>query len=210
MRLENPLRLAGMVAMLAGGLLIVSDLLRLYVTILASQDTINSLFLYEGWVGVLLAVIVQLSLFGIYASQARASGILGLMGLILALVGVQLAMGASFIFPFNRPIVWPWQATEYSEEPLSAILVLGLSFVLGCVLLGLGTFRARVHSHLAAALLIIGALILLTPLPLDDVVFAAGLIWIGYEMFAGRSKEARNVRRDEAPFDDATTGQARS
>jgi predicted MFS family arabinose efflux permease len=119
-------------------------------------------------------------------------------------------MGSSFIFPFNRPIVWPWQDTGYSEEPLSAILVLGLSFVLGCVLLGVVTFRARIYSQLAAALFLAGALIILTPLALDDVVFAAGLIWIGYEIFAGRSEEARNLRRSEPRFDDATAGQAHS
>ena len=119
-------------------------------------------------------------------------------------------MGASFIFPFNRPIAWPWQDTGYSEEPLSAILVLGLSFALGCVLLGVVTFMARIYSQLAAALFLAGALIILTPLALDDVVFAAVLIWIGYEIFAGRSEEARNLRRGEPRFDDATAGQAHS
>ena len=210
MRIENPLRLGGMVVMLAGGLLIVSDLLRLYVTNFAGQDTVNGLFLYEGWVGVVVAVVTQLSLFGLYAAQARGSGMLGLIGLVLALIGVELTMGASFIFPFNRPIVWPWQAAEYSEEPLSAILLLGLTFVLGCLLLGAGILKARIYSQLATALFMAGALILLTPLALDDVVFAASLIWIGYEIFTGRSEEVRDLRRSGSRFDDATAGQARS
>jgi hypothetical protein len=58
------------------------------------------------------------------------------------------------------------------------------------VLLGAGTFRARIYSQLAAALFLAGALILLTPLALDDVVFAAGLIWIGYEIFAGKKERS--------------------
>src|SRR5204863_9376491 len=135
---------------------------------LANQDIISGLFLIEGWAGVLLAVVVQLGIFGLYAPQARAVGIVGLIGLILASIGIELAMGSSFIFPFDRPIVWPWQDATYGEEPLSAILVLGLSFVLGCVLLGVGMLRARVYSWIAAALFIVGAMILLTPLALDD------------------------------------------
>jgi hypothetical protein len=93
-------------------------------------------------------------------------------------------------------------------SPSSTLVASG--FVLGCVLLGAGTFRARIYSQLAAALFLAGALILLTPLALDDVVFAAGLIWIGYEIFAGKSEVARNLRRCEPRCDDATAGQARS
>jgi hypothetical protein len=204
MKLENPVRWGGFVAILAGVLLIVSDLLRLYITNLASQSTVESIFLFEGWVGVLLAVVMQLGLFGLYAPQARAVGIIGLVGLIFALIGIELAMGASFIFPFTRPIIWPWQDVEYAEEPLSAILVLGLSFVLGCVLLGTGMFRARVYSRAATALLIVGALILLTPLALDDVIFAVALAWLGYEVYAGKSEDASNLRANEASFGDTT------
>ncbi|MCA1731298.1 MAG: hypothetical protein LC751_18445 [Actinobacteria bacterium] len=135
---------------------------------------------------VILAVVMQLGLVGLYASQARAAGILGLLGLIVALIGIELVMGASFVFPFARPIVWPWQVEEYAEEPLSAVLVLGLSFVVGCVLLGVSIIRARAYSRAAAILFIVGALILLTPLALDDVIFAVGMAWLGHEIFVGK------------------------
>jgi hypothetical protein len=193
MLLRTPVQLGGLAAIIAGALLVLSDLSRLYITNFAGQSTVNRIYLFEGWVGVILAVVMQLGLVGLYASQARAAGILGLLGLVVALIGIELVMGASFVFPFARPIVWPWQVEEYAEEPLSAVLVLGLSFVLGCVLLGVSILRTRAYSRAAAILFIVGALILLTPLALDDVIFAVGLAWLGYEIFAGKREEASQL-----------------
>ena len=190
MRVENPVRLGGFAAILAGVLLVVSDLLRLYIVNLAGTAVLDSIFFVEGWVSVLLAVVVQLGLVGLYAPCARAAGILGLIGLILASVGIELTMGSSFAFPFDRPTVWPWETEEYWEEPLAAILVLGLSFVLGCMLLGIAMLRARVYPRAAVALFIVGALILLTPLALSDVIFAVALVWLGYAIYARRGEEA--------------------
>jgi hypothetical protein len=190
MRVQNPVRLGGFAAILAGVLLVVSDLLRLYIVNLAGTAVLDSIFFVEGWVSVLLAVVVQLGLVGLYAPYAKAAGILGLIGLILASVGIELTMGSSFAFPFDRPTVWPWETEEYWEEPLAAILVLGLSFVLGCVLLGIAMLRARVYPRAAVALFIVGALILLTPLALSDVIFAVALIWLGYAIYARRGEDA--------------------
>jgi hypothetical protein len=47
MKSLNPLALGGFAAMLAGGLFVISDLLRLYVVNLANQDIVSSLFLIE-------------------------------------------------------------------------------------------------------------------------------------------------------------------
>ncbi len=195
MRIENPVRLGGFAAIVAGALLIVSDLLHLYINIVAGPGVLMSIFLVEGWVGVLLAVVMQLGLFGLYAPQAKEVGILGLIGFVLASIGIQLTMGSSFAFAFDRPIVWPWESEEYWEEPLAAVLVFGLSFVLGCVLLGVGMLRARVYSQAAVALFIAGALILLTPPALSDVVFAVALIWLGYTIFSGEAEEAPQPTR---------------
>lgn len=190
MSIENPVRLGGFAAILAGALLIISDLLRLYINNLAGPAVLDSIFFVEGWVSVLLAVVVQLGLVGLYAPQARAVGILGLIGLVLASIGIELTMGSSFAFPFDRPIVFPWETKEYWEEPLAAVLVLGLSFVLGCVLLGIAMLRARVYPRAAAALFIVGALILITPLALSDVIFAVAVAWLGYTIYAGGDEEA--------------------
>jgi hypothetical protein len=195
MRVENPVRLGGCAAILAGILLVVSDLLRLYIVNLAGTAVLDSIFFVEGWVSVLLAVVVKLGLVGLYAPCARAAGILGLIGLILASVGIELTMGSSFAFPLDRPTVWPWETEEYWEEPLASVLMLGLSFVLGCVLLGVGMLRARVYSQAAAALFIAGALIVLTPPALSDVIFAVAMIWLGYKIFSGEVQRTAQPAR---------------
>jgi len=189
MKIENPARLGGVAAILAGVLLVVSDLLRLYINNLADPGILESIFFIDGWTGVLLTVMVQLGLVGLYAPQAKEVGVLGLIGLVLASIGIELTMGSSFVFPFDRPIVFPWETEEYWEEPLAALLVFGLSFVLGCVLLGVAMLRTRVYERAASALFIVGALILLTPLAFSDLIFAVAVVWLGYSIYAGMGEE---------------------
>lgn len=191
MRLSSPVRWGGIAALLTGVLLIVSDVLRLYVSFSAdpSYFFMSTLFI-DGWIGVFLAVVLQLGLFGLYAPQARALGVPGLVGLVLASIGVELTMGSSFVFPFDRPIVFPWETEEYWEEPLAAILVFGLSFVLGCILLGVGMLRARTYPRATSVLFIVGALLLLLPVALSDTVFAVAFGWMGYIVFNESGVEA--------------------
>jgi hypothetical protein len=142
MRFENPVQWGGLAALLAGGLLILSDLLRLYIDLVDPGLFVDmSLggalgFGIDGSLALILAVLMQLGLVGLYACRAKAAGNLGLIGLVLATLGVQLSMGSSFVFAFIRTIVWPWETTEYFEEPFGSVILLGLGFVLGCVLLG--------------------------------------------------------------------------
>jgi hypothetical protein len=188
MRLESPVQWGGLAALLAGVLLILSDLLRLYIDLVdpglfAEMSLGGALgFGIDGSLGLILAVLMQLGIVGLYTFRAKAAGILGLIGLVLATFGVQLSMGSSFVFPFIRAIVWPWETREYFEEPFGAVLVLGLGFVLGCILMGVAMLRANVYSTVAAAFFIVGALILLLPLPLDDVIFGGALAWLGYTL----------------------------
>jgi len=126
----------GLAALLAGVLLILSDLLRLYIDLvdpaLFSYLSLGGMlgFGLDGFLGLILAVLMQLGLVGLYARQAQAAGIVGLIGLVLATFGVQLSMGSSFVFAFIRAVVWPWETGEYFEEPFGSVVVLGLGFVL--------------------------------------------------------------------------------
>jgi hypothetical protein len=187
MRIENPVQWGGLAALLAGVLLVLSDLLRLYIDLIdpglfADMSLGGALgFGIDGILGLILAVLMQLGLFGLYARHAKSSaGLLGLIGLALATLGVQLSMGSSFVFAFIRAIVWPWETPEYFEEPLASVIRLGLGFVLGCVLLGVAMLRDDFYPRVGAALFIAGALILLFPLPLNDVVFGGAMSWLGY------------------------------
>jgi hypothetical protein len=102
MKLEYPVRMGGLAAILAGVLLVFSDLLRLYINNPAGTGALESIFFVEGWISVLLAVVVQLGLVGLYAPQARGAGVLGLIGLVLASIAVRLTMGSSFVYRLRQ------------------------------------------------------------------------------------------------------------
>jgi hypothetical protein len=197
MRLIDPMQAGGLAALLAGVLLILSDLLRLYIDLvdpaLFSYLSLGGMlgFGLDGFLGLILAVLMQLGLVGLYARQAQALGIVGLIGLVLATFGVQLSMGSSFVFAFIRAVVWPWETGEYFEEPFGSVVVLGLGFVLGCILLGVAMMRDNLYSRVATAFFIVGAVILLFPLPLNDVVFGGAIAWLGYTLLGERSESMR-------------------
>ena len=185
-RLEHPVRWGGLAALAAGVLLFIAELLRLYAGF--DPTAFVNFFVVDGWLGALLAVIMLLGLVGIYVPEARALGPMGLVGFCLAIAGVQLAMGASFVFAFIRPDVLPWKGEEYIEDGPQG-LVFALSFVLGWVLLGIAILRARVYPRLAGALLLAGALIIVLPLPLSGVIFAGAVAWIGYILFESEGQQ---------------------
>ncbi len=189
MELERPVRWGGLAALLAGVLLVVSELLRLYID-LVDPNLYGSIFVFNGVLGLLLSVLVQLGLVGLYARQAGATGTLGLVGFVLAFIGVNLSMGASFVDTFAKPVVWPWEDPEYFERTVASFAIFAPGFVLGWVLFGLATLRARIYPRPAAMLLIAGALILLLPLPLSGTIFAVAVAWMGYVLFTGRGEEA--------------------
>ena len=194
MELERPVRWGGLAALLAGVLLVVSELLRLYID-LVDPNLYGSIFVFNGVLGLLLSVLVQLGLVGLYARQAGATGTLGLVGFVLAFIGVNLSMGASFVDAFAKPVVWPWEDPEYFERTVAALAIFAPGFVLGWVLFGVATHRARVYPRASAMLLIAGALILLLPLPLGGIVFAAALAWMGYVLLTGREEEVSQPTR---------------
>src|SRR5918997_1398636 len=194
MKLERPARWGGLAALLAGVLLVVSELLRLYID-LVDPGLYRSVFGFDGILGLLLAVLVQLGLVGLYARQAGVVGTLGLVGFVLAFVGVHLSMGASFVDAFVKPVVWPWEDPEYFERTVASFAIFAPGFVLGWVLFGVATLRAGVYPRAAAMLLIAGALILLLPLSLSGVIFAVAVAWMGYVLFTVRGEEASQPTR---------------
>lgn len=182
---------------MAGLLVVLSDLLRIYIELidpgafLGMNISIMGGFGVDGALGVLLAAMMQLGLVGLYASRAKALGVLGAIGLLLATIGVQLSMGSSFVFAFIRAIVWPWETGEYFEEPFGSVAVLALSFALGCVLLGVAMLRGNSYPRVAVSLFIAGALVLIFPLPLDDVIFGGTMAWLGYILLREGSRRGQ-------------------
>jgi hypothetical protein len=180
--LENPVRLGGLAALSAGVLLVISELLQLYIRLIDPASFRTILFV-DALLSVLLAVLV-----GLYIPKVKALGVLGLVGFVVATIGVRLTMGSSFVFAFIKPIVGPLDP-EFFEEPVVSMLRFALTFVLGWVLLGVAMVRADVYPRAATTLLIVGALILLLPLPLSGIIFAVIVAWLGYTLFMARDED---------------------
>jgi hypothetical protein len=190
LRMEYLTRLGGLAALLAGVLLGISELLDL----LPFELPGGALAIYGwlgigGFIGLLLAVLLQLGLVGLYAPQMKAAGVLGVGGFFLAFIGLRLVIFPSFADSLVEPSIL--LLGRGPEEFLDPLVVFGLlTFVLGWVLVGVAMFRSRAYPRSAVTLLIAGVLILLLPLPLSGVIFAVALAWIGYTRFRESRGEA--------------------
>src|SRR5215216_6749298 len=149
---------------------------------------------------------------GLYARQAEKTGWLGLAGFILFTVWMTLVSGFSFVEAFILPKL-------ASESPAFVEGLLGMfsgsasaidlgilptiwnisgpMFILGPVLFGIATFRARVLPRWAGALLALN--IVLVPLgalvppeyqpKIIMIPLGVALAWLGYALFSERREK---------------------
>ena len=197
MRLENHLRLCGLAALLVGVLLLVSEFIRLYLDYF-DPAAYSSIFGLDAWLGLLLGVLVQLGLVGLYAPQVKETGVLGAIGFFIAFIGAWLTTGGSFVDAYDKPSMWVPEllSGEELEEFWGPLALFALTFALGWSLFGVATLRAGVYPRAVASLLIAGTLILILPLPLGGVIFAVAVAWMGYFLFSESGEEA--VQRSHA------------
>lgn len=219
MNTKNLIRWAGLAAAAAGISFVVVELLRAPV-VLASVTTTR-------WAGVhglaiAMSVLGLLGVTGLYARQAQAAGWLGLAGYLLLSLWLALAL------PFNllQGFVWPLLVSEapiladgllqmFTRSagatdfgPLTALWNLGdITFMLGSLVFGIATLRARVLSRWAAGLFTAGVglapaygLLPAALQPLVAVPIGLGLAWLGFALWA--------ERREHAPQPDPGPGMA--
>jgi hypothetical protein len=157
-----------------------------------------------------------LGLSGLYARQAEKSGWLGLAGYLLLSLWLALVLGFAFVEVFILPalatvaptFVASWLAMFNGGD--SAInlgslptlwLLTGPIYILGGLLFGIATFRARILPRWAGVLLavgtVMGPLAALVPLDLQPKVavpVGLALIWLGYSLWSEkREKSAASV-----------------
>ena len=157
---------------------------------------------------------------GLYARQVEETGWLGLVGFLLFTVWMTLVCGFSFVEAFILPklatespaFIAAWMGMfggatgEIDLGILPAIWNISTPmFILGCLLFGIATFRARVLPRWAGALL---ALIVVT-VPLGALVPAAhqakiimipvglALAWLGYALFVERQEKSSESLIDQ-------------
>ena len=202
-------RLAGLSAILAGLCFLVIGMFH-PVNVLSSVTSAT-------WVNVHIAATALgffglLGLAGLYARQVEETGWLGLVGFLLFGAWMALAGGMSLVEAFILPRLtteFPAYVTGImgmfssipSQVDLGALptlwLIQGPLYILGPLLFGIATFRARVLPRWAGALLILGTVLIpvgavVPPAMQPKIMLPVGLamVWLGYALFSERRASA--------------------
>ena len=202
---SNLLRSAGLSAMVAGLIFAVVGLIH--------PPQIVSSVTTSTWIIVHLLTIAMsffglLGIAGIYARQVKAAGWFGLAGFLLLSLWFVLVTGFTFFEAFILPLLAsdsPKFAESFlgiftgsvGETSVGALVtlwtLLGVVYILGGLLFGIGTFRAAILSRWAGALLGLGAvsspafgLLPQSFAPLAAVPVGLGLAWLGYALWSER------------------------
>jgi hypothetical protein len=151
-------------------------------------------FLLQSLLTLLAGMLLLVTLIGLYVTQSESAGKLGAVGVLIAYVGTILMVGDFYANTFVTPLVAA-NVPEYMDSYEAGMLRLwfpvefGL-FVASWFLFAIATLRAGVYSGGAALLLLIGTVIALLPLAFVNVLFDFAVIWLGFELFSGRTKVA--------------------
>ncbi len=201
----NLLRGAGLSAMVAGSIFAVVGLIH-PPQIVSSVTTGTWTIVHV--LTIAMSFFGLLGIAGIYATQVKGSGWFGLAGFLLLSLWFVLVTGFTFFEAFILPLVAtdsPKFAESYldnftgsgsaGETSVGALAtlwtLLGVVYILGNLLFGIGTFRAGILSRWAGALLGLGAVsspaFALLPqsfAPLAAVPVGLGLAWLGYSLWS--------------------------
>lgn len=202
------IRWAGLSAMVAGICFVVVGLIH-PPNILSSVSTTQWVIVHA--VAIAMSLFGLLGITGLYARQAHAAGWLGLAGYLLFSLWLVLILPFTFFEVFVLPLLAteaPTFAAGFlgiftgsAEMNFSVLAGLwGLAdalFLLGGLVFGIATLRARILSRWAASGLIIA--MLLAPAsallpdelrPLVAVPIGFGIAWLGYALWAERREHA--------------------
>ena len=155
-----------------------------------------------------MSVFGVLGLAGIYARQAVKTGWLGLIGYILLSMWMVVVMGFSFVEAFILPrmataspdLIDGWMKMfngGTSRIDLGVMPTLWTAtapvYILGGLLFGIATFRARILPRGAAVLLAlgtvlapVGAVLSLSAVPKIAIPTGLAIAWLGYALMTER------------------------
>jgi hypothetical protein len=189
---SNLIRWGGLIAVIAGVLLVFVDLLSLLVLGLEvlgfeqnpSEGSVSfALLVLRLIIAPVAGALLVLGLVGLYAHQSEAAGLSGLISFLVAFLGTVLAQ---------------------SFAPLVLLASLGWA------MFGVSCLRARVYPRVGAKLVVIGAVLtgVIRPVASDGmgsilayldaaILLNVGVVWLGFSLFTKRTKEtAKEIGAD--------------
>ena len=186
---SNLVRLGGLAAITAGALLLILDLWGLVLELLGvspenfSEEALTTTYTVQSAIWLIGALLLLVVVVGLHARQAEAAGALGLVGFLAALIGTGLLVGFMWANAFIPPALAVEAPAVLDNEPTGSLafgfILSSTVFGLSWALFGVAMLRARVYPRVVAILLIIGALLIIVPLPFTGFVIDAALIWLG-------------------------------
>lgn len=204
MNASTLMRLAGLSAMLAGLCFIIIGMFH--------PENVPSSVTTTTWVNVHIVATVLgffglFGMAGLYARQVEKSGWLGLTGFLLLSVWFLLITGFSFVEAFILPHLAA-ESPAFVESLLGMLTgvpstvdlgvlpmlwnISGPMYILGPLLFGIATFRARVLPHWAGGLLTLAAVLI--PIggmfpheyqaKIAMIPVGLAMVWLGYALFS--------------------------
>jgi len=213
MNTSTLMRLAGVSAMLAGLCFIIIGMFH--------PENVPSSVTTTTWVNVHIVATVLgffglFGMAGLYARQVEKSGWLGLTGFLLLSVWFVLITGFSFVEAFILPHLVT-ESPAFVESLLGMLTgvpstvdlgvlpmlwnISGPMYILGPLLFGIATFRARVLPRWAGGLLTLAAVLI--PIggmfpheyqaKIAMIPVGLAVVWLGYALFSERREKASEV-----------------
>jgi len=202
---SNVLRLAGLSALVAG---ICYVLVGVFHPPNVASSVTTTQWIVVHYIASAMCFFGVLGMAGLYARQVKESGWLGLVGFVLLTLWFVLVMGFTFVEAFILPrvatavpaFVAGWMgmlvgpASKFDLGFMPTLWTLsGPIYILGGLLFGIATFRARILPRWAGILLAAGTL--LAPLaaalpngsqPKIAIPVGLALAWLGYALMTER------------------------
>ena len=192
-------RWSGLVAMVAGVLLLIAELLELlpvFDDIPFSELALTSIFTLQLTLYLAGLILIAVGLVGLYAHQSETVGLLGLVGFLVAFAGTVLFTGFFWANIFVAPAL-AVGAPEFLDQGgrFPGFRLSLITYAVGWLLFGLASLKARVYPRASVVALIIGAALDLVGAPLSGLVIDAAFVWLGFSLFSGRAASARQTPR---------------
>ena len=209
---SNLIRWAGLSAMTAG---ICYMLVGVFHPANVASSVITTQWVVVHYLACAMCFFGVLGMAGLYARQVKESGWLGLVGFVLLSLWFVLVMGFTFVEAFILPhvatavpaFVEGWMgmlvgpASKFDLGVMPTLWTLtGPIYILGGLLFGIGTFRARILPRWSGVLLAVGTLMapiaaLLPNASQPKIAIPVGLAlaWMGYALFAERRAPASEL-----------------
>ena len=180
---------------------------------------------------VLMCALALAGIAGMYLSQVRRNGVLGLVGYLVLATGYLLILSTTFVSAYVLPAIADTDPT-YVEDVIAVATggsatgdigalgtinqVQGIAYLAGGLLFGIALYRARVLARWAAVLLAVGGIVSAALAVMPDAFYrllaypnGIAMIGLGYSLW---STARGDVPTQPAEVDDrratATAGEA--